>query len=110
MICHGCGQLTDVPEYDNQLWDLHHRRKDGRQHREGLSFTSDWLQENILDEDDEATLDLTMSKDMANRGLCSVCARPNLQGLREDDFLTEEEAREQWEIEAERAAERRVGA
>lgn len=109
-ICHGCGQLTGIPEYDAGLWDLYDRRKDGRQYGEALVFTSDWLQENIVDEEDEQVLDLTMSKDMASRGLCHVCARPNLQGFREDDFLSEEDARDQWEMEAERAAERRMGA
>jgi hypothetical protein len=109
LICRYCGQLKGVEEYDARLWDLHGRRKDEKQTYDGLVFTSDWLQENIVDEDDERVLDQVMSKDMASRGLCPECGRPNLSGKTEEDFYTEEEARDMHDMWAEQAAERRMG-
>jgi hypothetical protein len=109
MICRGCGQLKGMPDYDSKLWDIYSRLKDGRSEYEPLVFTSDWLQENIQDEDDEAALNLAMEKDMHNRGLCIVCGRPDLTGITEDDILSEEEARDMHDMWAEQAAERRAG-
>lgn len=108
VICKTCGQLH-VPEYTEKLWSLYNRRKDGVQHYEALVFTSNWMQENIQDEEDNHAMMLAMSKDMHNRGLCPDCGRPNLSGLTDDDFLTEEDARELADMYAEQAAERKAG-
>ena len=108
-VCRGCGQVTGVEAYDAKLWELHELRRDGRQHSEGLVFDSEWLQENVLDEEDEQVLDLTMSKDMHQRGLCPTCGRPNLAGLGQGDFVDPEEARWAAEAHAERMAEFRAG-
>ena len=108
-ICSTCGQLTGVDAYDEKLWDLYYLRADGRQHGEALVFDSEWLQENIVDDQDLEVLDLTMSKDMHQRGLCSTCGRPDLSGLGPDDFVDPEEAREIAEMHAERMAEFRAG-
>ena len=107
--CRDCGQIRGIEAYDDELWALYERRADGRQHGEALVFDSEWLQENILDEDDERVLDQVMSRDMHQRGLCPGCGRPNLSGLGPDDFLSEEEARGLAECEAERRAELRMG-
>ena len=109
IICRSCGQLTGVGAYDAKLWELHELRRDGRQHGEALVFDSEWLQENVLDDEDEEILDLTMSKDMHSRGLCPTCGRPNLAGLGPDDFVDPEEARAAAEMHAERMAEFRAG-
>lgn len=108
-ICATCGQLLGVKEYDEQLWDLHERRKDARQHGEALVFDSQWLQENVHDEEDHAAVMGAMEKDMHARGLCTTCGRPDLSGMTDDDFLTEEDAQGLAEMYAEQAAERRAG-
>jgi hypothetical protein len=107
-FCRACGQIKS-PEVDKALWDIYHRIDDGRSSYEPLVFTSDWLQENIMDEDDEAALDLAMTKDMHNRGLCSVCGRPDLRGVNPEDILSEEDAKDMADMYAEQAAERRAG-
>jgi len=109
MICNSCGQLTGIDEYDEKLWDLHGRRRDRRQYGEALVFDAEWLQENVRDEEDYEILDITMSKDMHQRGLCPTCGRPNLSGMTDADFMDEDEAREAAEAEAERRAEMRMG-
>jgi hypothetical protein len=109
MICASCGQLQGIPEYDDKLWELHSRRKDGRQNIEGLVFDSEWLQENIMDEHDEEVLDLTMSRDMHNRGLCPTCGRPDLAGKTEEDFYSEQDALEMQDMWAQEVMERRMG-
>jgi hypothetical protein len=109
MICQGCGQLQGIEEYDEALWDVYNRIRDARSSYEPLVFTSDWLQENVLDEEDETAVIHAMEKDMHNRGLCVVCGRPNLQGISIDDVMSKEEAQEMHEIWAEQAAERRMG-
>lgn len=108
-VCTGCGQLQGVEEYDDKLWDLYHRIDDGRSHREGMVFDSQWLQENIHDEEDEATLNHVMEKDMHNRGLCTKCGRPDLSGVDPAKILSQEDARELADMYAEQAAEMRAG-
>jgi len=108
-ICTTCGQLQGISSYDEALWDLYDRLKDGRQHYEPLVYDSEWLQENVMDEDDHAAVMHSMERDMHNRGLCITCGRPNLSGKTEDDFLSEKDAREMAEMWAEQAAERRAG-
>lgn len=107
--CTTCGQLKGIKEYDDTLWDLHHRRKDQKQNIEGLVFDGHWMQENIHDEFDMEVLDHVMSKDMYQRGLCPTCGRPNLSGLTDDDFYTEQEIGELQDMWAMEAMERRMG-
>lgn len=108
-VCRFCGQIEGNESYDDSLWHLYYLLKDGRQHREGLVFTADWLQENVLDDDDEANVRYAMEKDMHSRGLCIECARPDLRGTTPDSFYTEEEAQDLADMHAEQAAERWAG-
>lgn len=109
--CRGCGQLRGVDEYDARLWDLHDRRRDGRQHGEALVFTAEDFDDFGPDDDlGRDAIGLAMGRNMIERGLCSECGRPNLAGLGPDDFDSVEEARDRAAMEAEYAAERRVGA
>jgi len=68
--CTGCGQLEGIKEYDDALWDVYYRIDDGRSTYEPLVFTGDWLQENVLDEEDMQSVHAAMENDMVNRGLC----------------------------------------
>jgi len=108
-ICTGCGQVNGIREYDEKLWDIYHRIDDGRSTYEPLVFDSEWLQENIHDEEDHEVLMHTMEKDMHNRCLCTVCARPNLAGVDESKIMSEEDAREMHDMWAMEAMERRMG-
>ena len=108
-ICHTCGQLQGIDEYDERLWDIYSRIDDGRSHREALTFDSEWLQENVIDDEDFQTVNYAMEKDMHGRGLCVTCGRPNLSGVNPDDILSEEDARDLADMYAEQAAERRAG-
>jgi hypothetical protein len=92
IMCKGCGQLTDVPEYDAKLWDTYNRIKDGRSHYEALVYDSQWLQENVHDEEDHDAVMHSMEKDMVNRGLCPSCGRPDLRNVKPEDILSEEDA------------------
>lgn len=109
-VCSGCGQVTGVATYDDRLWDLYHRHRDGRAHREALVFDSGWLQENVMDDDDHAAVMGAMEHDMHGRGLCVRCGRPDLSGCHDDDFMDDDEAEGLAEMYAEQAAERRMGA
>lgn len=108
-FCQTCG-VPFANEIDSQLWDIYNRIDDGRSHYEPLVFTSDWLQENIYDEEDHAAVMNAMEKDMYHRGLCVTCGRPDLRGVSPDDVLSHEDARELADMYAEQAAERRMGA
>jgi hypothetical protein len=108
-VCPGCGQVQEIRAYDEALWDIYSRIKDGRSMAEPLVYDSQWLQENVMDEEDEAAVMHSMEKDMRSRGLCIVCARPDLRGVSEDDILSEEDSKEIHEMWAEQAAERRAG-
>ena len=107
--CTACGVLQGIEEFDNKMWEVYHRLKDGRSNYEPLVFTSDWLQENVQDDEDHDAVMHAMSKDMHNRGLCTKCGRPDLTGVTEDDIYSEEDAQEMAEMYAEQAAERRAG-
>jgi hypothetical protein len=109
MNCTGCGQLTGIEEYDNQLWDVYHRIDDGRSNREALVFYADDEHHDSDDEDGRSAMVLAMERNMHERGLCVTCGRPDLRGIREDQIMSEEDARELWEMHAEQAAERRAG-
>jgi hypothetical protein len=107
-FCPTCGQINDE-SVTERLWGIYDRLDDGRQHRQGLDFDSSWLQENILDEEDHANLTHTMERDMASRGLCTGCGRPDLRGVDPTNVLSEEDARDLADAAAERAAELRMG-
>lgn len=107
--CVTCGQVLNVPEYDARLNELYGRLKSGVQYHEALVFDSQWLQENVEDDEDNAAVMGAMERDMVNRGLCPRCSRPTLAGKTDDDFYTEEEVKELSEMYAEMAAERRAG-
>lgn len=107
--CYYCG-VPNTPEINEALWDVYERIRDGRSTYEPLVYTSDWLQENVLDEEDVESVHMAMERDMDNRGLCSYCGRPNLHGVTKDMIMSEEEAKDLHEMWAEQAAERRLGA
>lgn len=108
-VCPGCGQVTGIPEYDKVLRDIYDRISDGRSTYEPLVFTSDWVEENIYDEEDHESMMIAMERDMVNRGLCPECARPDLSKVPPEKILSEEDAKEMHEMWAEQAAERRAG-
>jgi hypothetical protein len=107
-FCPGCGVLTDK-ETTVKIRDIYDRIRDGRSTYEPLVFTSDWLQENVMDEEDEEAVMHAMEKDMHNRGLCIKCGRPDLRQVKPEDIMSEEEAQDMHEMWAEMAAERRAG-
>jgi predicted Fe-S protein YdhL (DUF1289 family) len=107
-FCPGCGQINDE-RVTERLWGIYERLDDGRQHREGLSFDGEWLREHIVDDEDHAVLMHTMERDMAQRGLCAGCGRPDLRGIDPASVLSEEDARDLADAAAERAAELRMG-
>lgn len=115
-ICRVCGQLKGIEEYDHQLWDLYHRWDGGgRQYIEPLVYTQSDFEDmgyhSMYDMDDESidSVKLSMEKNMAERGLCTECGRPNLAGIPASDFMSKEDAREIADMYAEMAAERRMG-
>lgn len=108
-ICNGCGQLQGIEEYDAKLWNLYHRIDDGRSSREALVYTSDWLQENVIDDEDHAAVMHSMERDMSNRGLCTKCGRPNLRGVDPNKIMSEKDAKDMHDMWAEQAAEIRAG-
>lgn len=111
MICKTCGQITGIKEYDRQLWDYHERRIDGRQNIEPLVYTQDDLDEQGFYDDDymRDSVMASMERNMHERGLCTECRRPNLTGLQEEDFHSEEDLQELQEMWAIEASERRAG-
>jgi hypothetical protein len=108
-VCNVCGQVEGIEQYDDALWDIYHRIDDGRSTYEPLVFTSDWLQENVVDEDDYNSVMHAMERDMHNRGLCTECGRPDLTGVDPSKIMSEEDAQEMHDMWAEQAAERRAG-
>ena len=107
--CPSCG-VPNTPEINRQLWDIYDRIDDGRSTYEPLVFTSDWIAENIVDEEDHEAMMLAMERDMHNRGLCPTCGRPDLRGLDPSKVMSPEDAKEMHDMWAEQAAERRMGA
>src|SRR5215831_20542440 len=106
--CRICG-VPNTKEVNAELRDIYDRIRDGRSTYEPLVFTSDWLQENVYDEESHEATMLAMERDMVNRGLCPGCARPDLSRVDPDDIMTEEEAQDMHEYWAEVQAERRAG-
>ena len=107
-FCPGCG-VPNKPEVTNALWDIYDRIRDGRSTYEPLVFTSDWLQENVQDDEDHDAVMHAMERDMHNRGLCITCGRPDLRGVNPEDVMSEEDAKDMHDMWAEQAAERRAG-
>lgn len=107
--CYVCG-VPNLPEVNRALWGIYDRIRDGRSTYEPLVFTSDWLEENVVDEEDFESVRLAMERDMDNRGLCPHCGRPNLSSVSPEDVMTPEEAKEIWDMWQEEATERRMGA
>jgi len=106
-VCTGCGQLQGVVSYDEALWYVYNRLADGRSRREPLVFYADDAHHQY--DDDFDAMKLAMERDMHERGLCVTCGRPDLRGVRQDDILSDEDARELADMYAEQAAERRAG-
>lgn len=110
--CKGCGQLEGIEEYDNMLWDLYSRAElGGRQYIEPFVYTQDDLHELGFydDEDTRDSVMTSMERNMMERGLCGACGRPDLRGVKEEDIMSKEDARELNDMYAEMAAERRMG-
>lgn len=110
--CVGCGQLQGIKDYDAELWRLYDLLDDGgRKFIEPLVYTQDDLYEaGYPDEESVEAIKLSMEYNMAERGLCPTCGRPNLTGKTAEDFLSEEDAKDLADMYAEMAAERRMGA
>jgi hypothetical protein len=114
--CSYCGSI-DTPEIRKHLFDLYYRLDDrGRKYIEPLVYTQSDFEDmgyhSMYDMDDESVdaVKMSMEKNMMERGLCPKCGLPDLRGYTEDDFMSEEDARDLAEMYAEMAAERRVGA
>jgi len=114
--CSNCGSL-DTEETRRTLWGLYDRVRDGgRKYIEPLVYTQSDFEDmgyhSMYDMDEESidSVKLSMENNMAERGLCPSCGLPDLRGYHEEDFMTEEEARDEAEYYAEVAAERRMGA
>lgn len=114
--CSYCGSL-DTPEVRRHLFDLYDRLDDnGRKFIEPLVYTQSDFEEmgyhSMYDMDDDSieAVKMSMENNMAERGLCPKCGLPDLRGTTEDDYMTEEEARDLADMYAEMAAERRMGA
>jgi hypothetical protein len=108
-VCRGCGQVKGIEAYDNALWDLYHRIDDGRSTYEPLVYTGEEFEDSWDDEHEENYAMIAMERDMARRGLCTECGRPDLSGVDPKSIMSEEDAREMHDMWAEQAAERRAG-
>jgi hypothetical protein len=108
--CKVCGQLQGIAEYDDHLWDLYHRLPQfvSRSHIEPYVFTSDDMFD--WSDEDRETMNMVVEKNMAERGLCIECGRPNLVGADLSELMTVEEAKDLHDMYAEMEAERRMGA
>lgn len=102
ICCTNCGTPKGMPEYHAKLRDLYQLRKDGKQFIEPLVFFPG-------EDDDWESSVAAMDRNMFERGLCPGCGLPDLRGMTEDDFYSEDDAREMAELAAEEAAERRMG-
>lgn len=114
--CAGCGQLQGIEVYDQELWRLYYLLDDhGRKFIEPLVYTQSDFEDmgysSMYDMDDDSidAVKMSMEHNMAERGLCPACGRPDLSGTNPEDFLSEEDAKELADMYAEMAAERRAG-
>lgn len=113
--CSNCGTI-DTPENREYLHDLYYRLDDGgRKHIEPLVYTQSDFEDmgyhSMYDMDEESidSVMVSMERNMAERGLCPECGLPDLRGKTEEDFMSEEDARDLHDMYAEMAAERRMG-
>jgi len=106
--CKTCGSVL-TPETNSARWEIYERLRDGRQSLEGLTFTSDWVQENVYDDESHENFIATMERDMYRRGLCVDCSLPDLRGITDDDIMSDEEAQEMHDLWAMERAERNAG-
>jgi len=107
-FCPSCG-VPNNPQTNVQLEDIYYRIHSPRSHIEPLVYTMDEYLDSYEPEFDDYTANLAMSKNMAERGLCPTCGRPDLRGITPEMIMTEEEAQELHEMYAEQEAERRAG-
>lgn len=108
-FCITCGVPFDEAS-TGKLWDIYNRIDDGRSTWEPLVFDSEWIQENVMDEEDHEHMMYAMEKNMDERGLCTSCGRPNLAGVDPERIMSKEDAKEIHDMWAMEAAERRAGA
>lgn len=110
-VCSWCGQLEGIEAYDAELWSIYHRLDDGgRKYIEPIVFTGDDFYEMGGDEDAYEVMNITMEKNMVERGLCGECGRPDLRGITPDQIMSEEDAQDLHDMYAEMRAEQRMGA
>src|SRR5688500_8396990 len=107
MICNGCGQLQGVKAYDAELWSIYHRLDNSKRFIEPFVYTQDDLEELGFYDDEEMydSVMLSMERNMAERGLCPECGRPDLRGVTPDQIMSEEDAKDLADMYAEMAAE-----
>ena len=112
-VCSYCGQLEGIPAYNRELWDIYHRlpEKVGRSYIEPFVYTQDDLEEMGAFDDEEVfeSVQMSMERNMVERGLCGGCGRPDLRGVDMSELMTEEEAQQLHDMYAEQAAEIRAG-
>src|SRR5574342_795750 len=107
--CSNCGTI-DTEDNRNYLFDLYHRVNDGgRKYNEPMVFTADDFGHWDDPDEEYEIMNMVMEKNMAERGLCPKCGIPDLRGYTEDDFYTEEEARQIADMYGEMRAERLAG-
>jgi len=116
-ICVGCGQLEGIETYDDELWSIYNRvEMGGRQYIEPLVYTQSDFEDmgyhSMYDMDEESidAVKMSMEHNMIDRGLCGECGRPDLRDVKPEDIMSEEDAKDQHDMYAEMAAERRMGA
>lgn len=108
--CATCG-IPNTHEVNVQLWDIYDRLDDDHRFIEPLVFTQEDIEDDpdwYEDRESSGTW-LAMERNMAERGLCVTCGRPDLRGVTHDMILSEEDARDKAKYYAEVAAERRMG-
>jgi hypothetical protein len=107
-FCPSCG-VPNNPQTNAELEDIYYRIRSPRSHIEPLSYTMDEYLDTYEPEFDDYTANWAMERNMAERGLCPTCGRPDLRGVTEDMLMDEDEAEELHEMYAMEEAERRMG-
>lgn len=116
-VCSYCGQIEGIAEYDRELWDIYHRlpEKISRSYIEPIVYTQSDFEDmgyssyHDMDDESRESVDMSMERNMVERGLCGGCGRPNLSGVDLSELMTHEEAQELHDMYAEQAAEIRAG-
>jgi hypothetical protein len=107
-VCPSCGQLQTA-ENKQALYDVYERIRDGRSRWEPLVYTRDEYEDSWDDDYETNWAMVAMEKNMYERGLCPQCGYPDLRGVKEEDIMDEEEAKEMHDMWAEQEQERRMG-